>query len=576
MTVTGSEGGAGKEVDRSGGTGVRPWLKSYPPTVPAEIGPLPYASLPELMLASCRKFSDRTAFTSLGRALTYAELDRVSEQFAAYLQGLGLSPGARIAIMLPNILQYPVALLAVLRAGFVVVNVNPLYSPRELEFQLADSGAEAILILENFAATLQAVAGKVPLRHVIVTGMGDLLGLKGHVVNFVVRHVRKMVPAWDLPGHIPFRRALAIGRRRRFTPANSGPDDLAILQYTGGTTGRAKGAKLLHRNILANVMQNRAWADAAYAEDPRPEPQTFICALPLYHVYALTVNALAGIEEGGNNLLIPNPRDMPAFLKELRRNRFHVFVGINTLFNALLNREAFHSLEFSSLRLTLAGGMAVQPQIAARWKEVTGCSISEGYGLSETSPVVAANIFGAERTGTIGLPLPSTEIAIRDDANRDLPFGEAGEIVIRGPQVMPGYWNRPEETALAFTPDGFFRSGDVGIMDEEGYIRLVDRKKDMILVSGFNVYPNEIEEVVASHPGVLEAAAVGVPDAVTGEMVKLFVVRKDPELTIADLRAWCRENLTNYKRPRIIEFRDELPKSNIGKILRRALRENQA
>ena len=421
MTVTGSEGGAGKEVDRSGGTGVRPWLKSYPPTVPAEIGPLPYASLPELMLASCRKFSDRTAFTSLGRALTYAELDRVSEQFAAYLQGLGLSPGARIAIMLPNILQYPVALLAVLRAGFVVVNVNPLYSPRELEFQLADSGAEAILILENFAATLQAVAGKVPLRHVIVTGMGDLLGLKGHVVDFVVRHVRKMVPAWDLPGHIPFRRALAIGRRRRFTPANSGPDDLAILQYTGGTTGRAKEAKLLHRNIWQCHAESRL-GGCSLCGGSAPRPQTFICALPLYHVYALTVNTRR--DRGGRKQSLDSQSARHAGLSGgARRNRFHVFVGINTLFNALLNRKPSQS-GFSACVSPSPVAWRSSPECRAL-EEVTGCSISEGYGLSETSPVVAANIFEAERTGD------RSSLAFDRDrdprrCNRDLPFGEAG------------------------------------------------------------------------------------------------------------------------------------------------------
>lgn len=553
--------------------GGRRWLKSYPEGVPAEIGRLPYASVAELILASCRKHAGRTAFTSFGRRLTYAELDRLSAGLAAYLQGLGLASGARVAIMLPNVLQYPVTLLAVLRAGYVVVNVNPLYTSRELERQLNDCGAEAIVILENFVATLQPVLERVPIRHVIVAAMGDLLGLKGHLVNLVVRHVRKMVPEWSLPGHVPFRRALASGLRRRLVPASPGPDDIAFLQYTGGTTGTAKGAILLHRNILANVMQNRAWADVAYADNPRPEPQIFICALPLYHVYALTVNALAGIEEGANNILIPNPRDLAAFVAELRRHKFHVFVGINTLFRALLDHEGFRKLDFSHLRLTLAGGMSVQRPVAERWKELTGVAISEGYGLSEASPVVAANIFGAEVVECIGLPLPSTEVAIRDEAGRDLPPGEPGEIVIRGPQVMQGYWKQPEETARAFTPDGYLRSGDIGIMDERGFVRIVDRKKDMILVSGFNVYPNEIEEVVCGHPGVLEAAAIGIPDPVTGEAVKLFVVRRDPDLTETEILAYCRERLTNYKRPRQIEFRTELPKSNVGKILRRELKQ---
>ena len=459
------------------------------------------------------------------------------------------------------------------RAGYVVVNVNPLYTPRELAHQLTDSGAEAIVILENFAHTLQAVIAKSNIKHVVVASMGDMLGVKGLIVNLVVRRVKKMVPAWSLPGHVKFPAAIKAGSTRSFKPVKVRPDDVAFLQYTGGTTGVSKGAMLLHRNVLANVAQMQSWLETAFVNRSRVSRLVYACPLPLYHVYALTVNLLVGMQLGAQNILIPNPRDIPALVKEIRGHAVNVFPGLNTLFNALLNNEEFRKLDFKPLLLTFGGGMTVQRSVAERWHKLTGCIISEGYGLSETAPVATANRFDAEAfTGTIGLPLPSTDIAIRDDEGRDLPLGEVGEICIRGPQVMAGYWNRPEETAQVMTSDGFFRSGDMGFMDENGYVKIVDRKKDLILVSGFNVYPNELEEVVAQHPGVLEVAAVGVPDEHSGEVPKLFVVKKDQALTEEDLRQFCKENLTGYKRPRHIEFRTELPKSNIGKILRRQLR----
>ncbi|MCB1461442.1 MAG: AMP-binding protein, partial [Nitratireductor sp.] len=447
---------------------------------------------------------------------------------------------------------------------------------RELEHQLKDSGAKAIFILENFATTLQKVAGKVPVEHVVVTGMGDLLGgLKGMLVNFVVRRVKKMVPAWSIPGHVAFKDVLAQGRGKTLAPANVTADDNAFLQYTGGTTGVSKGATLSHGNVLANVQQNKEWIQVGFRERGEPEQLVYVCALPLYHIFALTINAVIGMSKGANNILIPNPRDIPAFVKELSKQTFHMFPGLNTLFNGLLNNKDFVALDFSELRLTVGGGMAVQQPVAEKWKKVTGVPIHEGYGLSETSPVATTNRFDSrDFTGTIGLPLPSTDIAIRGEDGKDLPIGEVGEICIRGPQVMKGYWNRPDETEKVMTPDGFFRSGDMGFMNEQGYVKIVDRKKDMILVSGFNVYPNEIEEVAASHPGVLEAAAIGVPDEHSGEAVKLFVVKKDQNLSEQDVRHWCHENLTGYKRPRHIEFRDELPKTNVGKILRRALRDD--
>jgi long-chain acyl-CoA synthetase len=455
-----------------------------------------------------------------------------------------------------------------------VVNVNPLYTPRELEHQLKDSGAKAILILENFAVTLQQVISRTDVKHVCVATMGDLLGLKGHLVNFVVRKVKKMVPDWSLPGHVSFKAALAAGQGKTLKPGNSKPDDVAFLQYTGGTTGVSKGATLTNANVLSNVAQNDLWLPAAFIKKQKPDVLLYVCALPLYHIFALTVNALMGMSQGAHNLLIPNPRDIPGFVKELGKYEFHVFPGLNTLFNALLNNEDFQKLNFKPLLLSLGGGMAVQRPVADRWKQLTGCVISEGYGLSETAPVATANRFDADDfSGTIGLPLPSTYIDIRDEDGKSMPLGEVGEICIKGPQVMAGYWNRPDETAKVMTDDGYFRSGDMGFMDESGYTKIVDRKKDMILVSGFNVYPNEIEEVAVSHPGVAEAAAVAVPDEHSGEAVKLFVVRKDPNLTEADVKEHCATGLTNYKRPKIVVFKDELPKTNVGKILRRELRD---
>ena len=551
----------------------KPWLKSYPGVVKHEIGALPADSIGELLVKACKQFAGRPAFTCMGKSITYAELERQSTAFGAYLQSLGLAKGARVAIMMPNVLQYPVAMMAVLRAGYTVVNVNPLYTPRELEHQLKDAGAEAIVILENFATTLQSVIGKTKVRHVVVGSMGDMLGVKGLLVNFVVRRVRKMVPAWSLPGHVKFPAALKQGEALTFKPAKVASDEIAFLQYTGGTTGVSKGATLLHSNVLANVAQNMLWIESAFVKKPRPATLTLICALPLYHIYALTVNALMGMQLGGHNVLIPNPRDIPGFAKELGKYPFNLFPGLNTLFNALLNNEDFQKLDFKPLLLTFGGGMAVQRPVADRWKKLTGCVVSEGYGLSETSPVATANRFDADEfSGTIGLPIPSTEIAIRDDDGNDVPLGEVGEICIRGPQVMAGYWNRPEETAKVMSKDGFFKSGDMGFMDANGYTKIVDRKKDMILVSGFNVYPNELEEVVAQHPGVLEVAAIGVPDEHSGEVPKLFVVKKDPDLTAETLLDYCKQNLTGYKRPKFIEFRADLPKTNVGKILRKELR----
>ncbi|TPL10784.1 long-chain fatty acid--CoA ligase [Mesorhizobium sp. B2-4-14] len=552
----------------------KPWLKSYPKNMPAEIGPLPYSSIGDFLVAACKQFAGQPAFTCMGKSITYAELERLSAAFGAYLQSTGLQKGARVALMMPNVLQYPVAMMAVARAGYTVVNINPLYTPRELEHQLKDSGAQAMVILENFAGTLQAVVARTAVKHVVVAAMGDMLGgLKGTIVNLVVRRVKKMVPAWSLPGHVKFNAALKAGSGMNFKPATVAANDIAFLQYTGGTTGISKGAILLHSNVLANVAQNSLWVEDAYTIKPKPAHLNFVCALPLYHIFALTVNALMGMQQGAQNILIPNPRDIPGFVKELRKYPVHIFPGLNTLFNALLNNEDFRKLDFKPLILTLGGGMAVQKGVAERWKALTGCPVSEGYGLSETSPVATANKFSSgDFTGTIGLPLPSTEIAIRDDDGNNVPLVEVGEICIRGPQVMAGYWNRPDETARVMTKDGFFKSGDMGFMDERGYTKIVDRKKDMILVSGFNVYPTELEEVVALHPGVLEVAAIGVPDEHSGEVPKLFIVKKDPALTVEAITAYCRENLTGYKRPKYIEFRTELPKTPVGKILRRALR----
>jgi len=549
------------------------WLRSYPAGVPAEIGPLAHASVGALFEKACSDNRDRPGFTCMGKTLTFGAVGALSAKVAAWLQAQGVQKGDRVAIMYPNILQFPVVAMAVLRIGAVVVNVNPLYTPRELHHQLVDSGASVLFTLENFAATVQASLSGTAVRTVVVATMGDLMGLKGPIVNFVVRKVRKMVPAWSLPGHVAFNTVLAEGARQVLKPVPIVPGDLAFLQYTGGTTGIAKGAMLTHANVLSNAAQTAVWLKTAFDVKGKPADLTFACPLPLYHIFALTVNMVMGMEEAARNILIPNPRDIPGLAKELAKYRIHVFPGLNTLFNALANNADFKTLDFTPLMLTLSGGMACQKPVAEKWHAVTGCAISEGYGLSETSPIVTVNRLDAPGfTGFIGLPLPSTEIDIRDDDGNSLDAGAIGEICIRGPQVMAGYWNRPDETGKVMTSDGFFRSGDLGLMDEQGYTKIVDRKKDMIIVSGFNVYPNEVEDVVAAHPGVLEVAAIGVPDEASGEAVKLFIVRKDPTLTAEAVRAFCAASLTNYKRPRQIEFRDSLPKSNVGKILRKELR----
>jgi long-chain acyl-CoA synthetase len=547
------------------------WLKSYPAGVPAEIDPHEFASIGDLFDRSVAAFAERKAFTSLGKAISYAELDALSACFGAYLQQvLGLAKGARVALMMPNVLQYPVALFGALRAGYVVVNCNPLYTARELSAQLRDSGAEAIVILENFAHVLESVRDQVAVRHVVVTGLGDMLGLpKSALVNFVLRKIKRMVPAWHLPDAEIWAGALARARGLTLAPVKTAHEDIAFLQYTGGTTGMAKGAMLSHGNIIANLQQAHAWI----ASHVVPGQEVIITALPLYHIFSLTANCLTFLKLGATNVLIANPRDIRALVKELARHRFTVVTGVNTLFNALLNNADFARLDFSALKITLGGGMAVQQVVAERWREVTGHPLIEAYGLTETSPAVCINPLDLDHFNhAVGLPISSTEVCVRDEQGAELEPGQTGELCVRGPQVMKGYWNRPDETAQVMTADGYLRTGDVAVIDEHGYVRLVDRKKDMILVSGFNVYPNEIEDVVASHPGVLEVAAVGVPDAHSGEAVKLFVVRKDPALTADDLIRHCRKSLTAYKVPHRVEFRDELPKTNVGKILRRALR----
>jgi long-chain acyl-CoA synthetase len=550
----------------------RIWLKSYPPGVPADIDPAEYASLVELFEKSARRFAARPAFHSMGKTITYAELDRLSREFGAWLQAKGLSKGARVAIMMPNCLQYPVAMFGTLRAGCTVVNVNPLYTARELEHQLRDSGAEAIVILENFGAVLQQVRARTPLKHVVLTSLGEMLGLKGVIVNLVVRKVKKMVPPFELPGAVRLKDALNEARGKPLNTPPLGHDDIAFLQYTGGTTGVSKGAILVHRNVIAALLQYRAWLNPAMG-DERP---VIITALPLYHIFSLTVNCLVMMFVGGENVLITNPRDIPGFVKELAKHKYSMITGVNTLFNALLNHPEFAKLDFSHLRLALGGGMAVQKTVAERWKQVTGTPLIEGYGLTETAPSATANPLNlTEYTGAIGVPMSSTDVVLRDDSGRSVPIGQPGEICIRGPQVMAGYWQRPDETAKVIGKDGFLHTGDIGIMDEKGFIRIVDRKKDMILVSGFNVYPNEIEQVVATHPGVLECAVIGVPDEHSGEVPKVYVVRKDPQLTEQDVLEHCRKELTGYKRPKYVEFRSELPKTNVGKILRRALREDK-
>ncbi len=552
------------------------WLKSYPSGVPADIDPSAYASVVSLFEESFSKYRDRKAYVCMDKALTFGEIDSLSQALGAWLQGRGLKRGARVAIMMPNVLQYPVAVAAVLRAGFIAVNVNPLYTARELEHQLKDSGAEAIVILENFATTLQHVIAETCIRHVVVASMGDLLGFpKGLIVNFVVRTMRRMVPAWSLPGHVKFNDAVSAGRSMTLGKPQLGPEDVAVLQYTGGTTGVSKGATLLHRTLVANLLASEAWMQPGLQRRKISGQTTIVCALPLYHVFAFVTCGLLGMRTGALNILIPNPRDLAGTIKDLAKYRINIFPAVNTLFNGLANNAEFAKLDFSELVISNGGGMAVQEAVAKKWLAVTGCPVCEGYGLSETSAGVTCNPTDSEAyTGTIGLPLPNVEIRILDDTGKDVPLGEAGEIAIRGPQVMRDYWQQPEETAKVMTPDGFFKSGDVGIMDERGYTRIVDRKKDMILVSGFNVYPNEVEGVVAAHPGVLECAVIGVPDKNSGEAVMLFVVKKDPLLTKEALTAYCHDQLTGYKRPKYIEFRDELPKTNVGKILRRALRDD--
>lgn len=552
-------------------------LDSFLPAgVPAEIDYTRYRSLVQLMDEAFTQYANRKAYACMGKFITYAEVDSLSKQLGAWLQSQGLQRGARVAIMMPNVLQYPIALAAVLRAGYIVVNVNPLYTPRELEHQLNDSGAEAIIILENFAHTLEKVIARTHVKTVVLASMGEMLGAaKGLLVNFVVRNVKKMVPDFSLPNAVRFSTALREGASMRLQPVSLGHDDIAFLQYTGGTTGLSKGAMLSHRNVIANLLQNEAWLQPAMDKPPKVDSLVFVCALPLYHIFALTVCCLMGTRVGGMNILIPNPRDIPGLVKELSKHRFNMLPAVNTLYNALLNHPDFAKLDFSSLKLCNGGGMAVQKAVNDRWRAVTGKSIIEGYGLSETAPVATANPADADEfTGTIGLPIPSTDIAILDDDGNELPLGQAGEIAIRGPQVMEGYWEKPEETARVMTREGYFRSGDIGVMDEHGYVSIVDRKKDMVLVSGFNVYPNEVEGIVAMHPGVLECAVIGVPDEQTGEAVKLFVVRRDTSLTAEQITEFCQSQLTAYKRPKHIEFRSELPKTNVGKILRRELRDS--
>ena len=556
----------------------RPWLAQYPPGVPAEIKQDQHTTLVDMLEAAFQTYARRDAAACMGTNLRFSELDRLSRDLGAWLQSRGMSRGGRVALMMPNLPQYMVAIAAVLRAGFVVVNVNPLYTARELEHQLVDSGAEAIVVLENFAGTLAEVVERTSVQHVVLAAMGDLLGTwKGPLVTFAVRHVRKLVQEFRLPldGGLTvttFKTACGEGARMSLRRADLKPDDVAFLQYTGGTTGASKGATLLHRNVVANVLQTEAWF-RPMLDTLAGKPLTIVCALPLYHIFALTICYLMGARLGAMNLLIPNPRDIPGLVNTLANYRINMFPAVNTLFNALANDAAFARLDFSGLVVSNGGGMAVQAATAQQWLRITGCPVVEGYGLSETSPVATSNrIDSPTFTGNIGLPIPSTDIAIRDDNGANVPLGQPGEICIRGPQVMAGYWQRPDETALVMTPDGFFKSGDVGVMDESGHVKIVDRKKDMILVSGFNVYPTEIEQVVNLHPGVLECAAIGVPDSRSGEAVKLFVVKKDHALSEEDIVGYCRENFTAYKRPRNIEFRDELPKSNVGKILRRELR----
>ena len=561
-------------MQTSATTPERVWLGSYPEGVPADIDPDQYPSLVALMEDSFARYADRTAYSYMGKSISYRQTDQDSQALAAWLQSQGLSKGDRVAIMMPNVPQYPLAVAAVLRAGCVVVNVNPLYTARELEHQLKDSGAKAIFIIENFASTLEKCIASTPVQHVLLASMGDRLGLlKGAVVNHVVRNIKKLVPPFHLPQAVRFNEALARGRKLPFKRPDLGPQDIAVLQYTGGTTGVSKGAVLLHRNVIANALQSEAWNEPVMKRVPAHEQPTSVCALPLYHIFAFTVNMMLSMRTGGKTILIPNPRDLPAVLQELSKHTFHSFPAVNTLFNGLAHHPDFGKVNWSNLKVSVGGGMAVTSGVAKLWLEKTGCPICEGYGLSETSPSVSCNPpTSQEFTGTVGVPLPSTWMKILDDEGAEVPQGQPGEIAIKGPQVMAGYWQRPDETARVMTADGYFKSGDIGVMDERGYFKIVDRKKDMILVSGFNVYPNEVEDVVSACPGVLECAAIGVPDEKTGEAVKLVVVRKDPALTVEQIQDYCKDKLTAYKVPRQVEFRQELPKTPVGKILRRELR----
>lgn len=554
----------------------RPWLTAYPEGVPADIDPSRFPTLVHLMDEAFTRYAERPAYSFMGTDMSYERAGALSRALAAYLQGLGLAKGDRVALMMPNMLQYPVAVAAVLRLGCVVVNVNPLYTARELEHQLRDSGAKAIIILENFATALQNCIARTPVEHVILCAMGDQLGrLKEVLVDFVVRHVKHMVPEFSLPGAVRFNDAIAVGERGSFDPPDLEPGDLALLQYTGGTTGVPKGAMLLHSNLVANTLQSEAWNAPAMQKVPADEQPGTVCVLPLYHIFAFTLNLLLPLRTGNKVILIPNARDLPAVLKELSQHRFHIITAVNTLFNGLLHHPDFDTVNWRHLKVAVGGGMAVQGAVARLWLQKTGCPICEGYGLSETSPSASCNpVTVQEFTGTIGVPLPGTFMKLLDDKGQEVTtLGQPGEIAIRGPQVMAGYWQHPGETAEAMTPDGYFKTGDIGVMDARGFFKVVDRKKDMILVSGFNVYPNEIEDVVASYPGVLECGVVGIPDEKSGEAIKLVIVRSQPELTEAEVRAFCKENLTGYKRPKVIEFRTDLPKTPVGKVLRRELRE---
>ena len=555
----------------------RIWLKSYPQGVPADIDPGKYASMVEMIEESFKKFSDRTAYSFMGKEQSYGQVDSLSQAFGVYLQGLGLAKGDRVAVMMPNVLQYPVAVTAILRAGYTLVNVNPLYTARELEHQLKDSGAKVIVILENFAAVLEKCLAATPVKHVVLCAMGDQLGLiKGALVNYVVRNKKKLVPAFSLPTAVRFNAAIAKGSAGSLKKVSLKPDDVAVLQYTGGTTGVSKGAVLLHRNLVANLLQAEAWNEPMLRKIPATEQITSVCALPLYHIFAFTVGMMLSMRLGGKLILIPNPRDMVAVLGELAKHKIHVFPAVNTLFNGMANHADFNKVDWRSLVVSAGGGTAVQSAVAKLWFEKTGCAICEGYGLSETSPIATSNpVTATEYSGTIGVPVSSTWLKLLDDDGKEVPIGQAGEIAIKGPQVMAGYWQRPDETAKVMTPDGFFKSGDIGVMDERGFFKIVDRKKDMILVSGFNVFPTELEDVVSQLEGVMECACVGVPDDKTGEAVKLVIVKKNPELTEAQIRAYCKENLTGYKQPKVIEFRAELPKTPVGKILRRELRDKK-